>query len=769
MTISHAILRTCLFVVPITLPVVTQLQADDSATADRQQRMISQLIAHRGASAERPECTAAAITRAIETGATAVEVDVRTSADGQLFILHDATLNRTTNGTGAASERTLAELQALDAGSWFDPNYANQRIPSLIEAAELCSGRIDLLLDLKEQGEAYDRKVAEIIQQHGDPARTIVGVRSVAQALAFRRLLPTARQLGLIPELEQIEAFAAAGTETIRLWPRWLDDESEPVRRIREAGCNLHLNGTLGLPEETLTLLQHMPDSLSSDHPARLRHTLQSIAEQKLPGQQLQQLVEIVDGTDVQISSGFARERSFLNRDYQMLQLPPQTSGLPRYVFAGGAGHQVRIRFRSPAVVLAVFEYNNTGLWSFPDKLSPEKAGWHRLQRQVYRGSSNPGNDKQPNFADIWYREFAPQQELAQLPQWWLCIGILSPEQAQTLAGFQPGLISRSPVSSPQYSWSTVAATPEPLLVPELTSLQQFRDWQTAQRKKFREQFLYPHDGTIELHAHEPAVRAFGTQQQIDVTLNGQRIFRYFRLQPRHRQAPGPAVVCFMGHGQIAQLLDEDDSYQHACARRLAELGYLVFAMENAGMSPSSDNHLDLDQALRLEGYGWYSLLFAHQDILLQQVFRDNLVDPRRVGVAGVSTGGLLALTAAVLEPRIAAASVQGIFGSMRVSFIRDRHRHCTCGAIPGLLPEFDLPQLALLTDACHLQICNGSDDGFPPQEAERCLRLIEPVMQFAGAPLPELKVPAGRHEFQFELAAEFLQTALRVQPENSP
>ena len=78
---------------------------------------VSQIIAHRGASTERPECTLAAIRRAIEVGATAVEVDVRTSRDGNLFILHDATLDRTTNGEGAASNLTLAELQQLaDSG-----------------------------------------------------------------------------------------------------------------------------------------------------------------------------------------------------------------------------------------------------------------------------------------------------------------------------------------------------------------------------------------------------------------------------------------------------------------------------------------------------------------------------------------------------------------------------------------------------------------------------------------------------------------------------
>lgn len=244
---------------------------------------VTQIIAHRGASAERPECTLAAIGRAVEVGATAVEVDVRTSRDSELYILHDATLDRTTNGQGPANALTLSELQQLDAGSWFDPAYHGQRIPSLIQAAKECRGRIDLLLDLKEQGDRYDHQVVDVIRTYGDPAKTIVGVRSVAQAERFRLLLPESRQLALIPDVESIEDFAKAGVDTIRLWPRWLDDSDEPVKRVRAAGKRLHLNGTLGEFDETLGLLAFVPDSLSSDHPGRLKKTLERIARRDTP------------------------------------------------------------------------------------------------------------------------------------------------------------------------------------------------------------------------------------------------------------------------------------------------------------------------------------------------------------------------------------------------------------------------------------------------------------------------------------------------------
>jgi glycerophosphoryl diester phosphodiesterase len=250
--------------------------ADDLATSARR---VTQIIAHRGASSERPECTLAAIRRAIEVGATAVEMDVRTSKDGVLFLLHDATLDRTTDGEGSAAARTISELKQLDAGSWFNPAYKTERIPTLREALSACRGQIDVVLDLKEQGAAYAKQVAAEVRECGEPSETIVGVRSVAQAQQIRMLLPQARQLGLIPNTDSIEAFADAGVETIRLWPRWLTtDGNGLVERVRKAQAKLHLNGTLGTAEEIRPLLAHGPNSLSSDDPRRLMQTLNDFA-----------------------------------------------------------------------------------------------------------------------------------------------------------------------------------------------------------------------------------------------------------------------------------------------------------------------------------------------------------------------------------------------------------------------------------------------------------------------------------------------------------
>jgi glycerophosphoryl diester phosphodiesterase len=238
---------------------------------------VRQTIAHRGASAERPENTLSALRRAIRVGATATEVDVRTSSDNELVLLHDDTLDRTTSGTGPISAVSLKQLRQLDAGSWFDSRYRHQTVPTLREALVVCRGRIDILLDLKGTGEEYVNKVMGEVEKYGDPGRTIIGVRSVEQARMFRSRLPQARQLGLIPDTDAIEPFIDAGVETIRLWPKWLSDTSL-VTRVADGGAALHLNGTDGSKQEVLELLQYGPASLSSDDPHRLVRTLRSLS-----------------------------------------------------------------------------------------------------------------------------------------------------------------------------------------------------------------------------------------------------------------------------------------------------------------------------------------------------------------------------------------------------------------------------------------------------------------------------------------------------------
>jgi len=103
---------------------------------------IIEIIAHRGFSAVAPENTLAALEAALDAGADAVEFDLHTAACGTPVLFHDAMLSRTTNGVGPLRRRTLEQLKALDAGKWFSPDFAGERIPSLEEALRALKGRI---------------------------------------------------------------------------------------------------------------------------------------------------------------------------------------------------------------------------------------------------------------------------------------------------------------------------------------------------------------------------------------------------------------------------------------------------------------------------------------------------------------------------------------------------------------------------------------------------------------------------------------------------
>lgn len=109
-----------------------------------------QIMLHRGQSDAAPENTIPAMQAAIESGMEWVEVDVRLTRDGHHVILHDDTLDRTTNGQGPVKEKTLDEIQTLDAGSWFAKRYKGETIPDLIELLNFCKGKINVYLDCKD-------------------------------------------------------------------------------------------------------------------------------------------------------------------------------------------------------------------------------------------------------------------------------------------------------------------------------------------------------------------------------------------------------------------------------------------------------------------------------------------------------------------------------------------------------------------------------------------------------------------------------------------
>lgn len=116
------------------------------------------IMGHRGAAALEPENTLLSIARAIEIGVDALEIDVRLSKDKEIVVIHDSSVDRTTNGTGPVGSYTLEEIKKLDAGK-------GERIPTLQEVIDLIGNKVRLVIELKEEG--IEKRVVELIKKNG--------------------------------------------------------------------------------------------------------------------------------------------------------------------------------------------------------------------------------------------------------------------------------------------------------------------------------------------------------------------------------------------------------------------------------------------------------------------------------------------------------------------------------------------------------------------------------------------------------------------------
>ena len=130
------------------------------------------IIAHRGFKKNYPENTLVAFQAAIDAGVQMIELDVTLSRDRKLVVIHDATLERTTNGHGPVKDYTMEELKQLDAGSWFHSDFADQRLPELGEVLDLVNGRAITNIEIKANAyepnhppDAIETQVVELVKQ----------------------------------------------------------------------------------------------------------------------------------------------------------------------------------------------------------------------------------------------------------------------------------------------------------------------------------------------------------------------------------------------------------------------------------------------------------------------------------------------------------------------------------------------------------------------------------------------------------------------------
>lgn len=217
--------------------------ASTSAAAPRQPVTI---VAHRGLAYGMPENTLAAFRKSIERGVEIIELDVRTTRDGHLVILHDETLDRTTDCTGSLANSSLERIKSCRAG-W--PSHDGEQIPTFSEVLDFARDRqVRLLLDVKP-GTSVSHVLREI-RGHGAEAKVILGLRRTNDVAHVRSHAPAVQVLAFMPNLADVNEFATSGANIVRLWSDWVDADPDSVARTRALGLKVWIMVGRKLPKE---------------------------------------------------------------------------------------------------------------------------------------------------------------------------------------------------------------------------------------------------------------------------------------------------------------------------------------------------------------------------------------------------------------------------------------------------------------------------------------------------------------------------------------
>ncbi|MGW6390398.1 glycerophosphodiester phosphodiesterase [Streptomyces sp. NPDC055103] len=244
--------------------------AGNGATAVRAAPTV---IAHRGASSAAPENTLVSDEVARRSGAKWIENDVQPSGDGVPYILHDTTVDRTTDGTGPVRSLTAAQLDALDAGSWFAPAYAGARVPTLAaQLADLRERGGNLLLEIK--GGHTHAEVARIVQDIREQSMTgRVFVQSFdIPSLRHTRALAPELPIGLLRGTLDADPVALAedlGLAAYNVSDTALATRPGVVRELHAAGVAVNV-WTVDKPARWKVLSDLGVDGIITNRPAEL-------------------------------------------------------------------------------------------------------------------------------------------------------------------------------------------------------------------------------------------------------------------------------------------------------------------------------------------------------------------------------------------------------------------------------------------------------------------------------------------------------------------
>lgn len=225
-------------------------------------------IAHRGASGRFPENTLRAFNAAIDAGVQMCELDVQLTSDGALVVIHDETVERTTDGNGAVRAMTLVQLKRLDAGVRFRTEFKGERVPTLEEVMTLAEGRCGLNIEIKSAG--VEHKVCELIVRRGALATAMISSFDW-DALAVVRHFEPRMRVGLLASQWPARLVGAAfelKAESIN--PRANMVTEDLCIAAHERNLSVY-TWTVDEPVEMRRLIAFGVDGIMTNFPERLR------------------------------------------------------------------------------------------------------------------------------------------------------------------------------------------------------------------------------------------------------------------------------------------------------------------------------------------------------------------------------------------------------------------------------------------------------------------------------------------------------------------
>jgi glycerophosphoryl diester phosphodiesterase len=230
------------------------------------------LFAHRGASAHAPENTLASFKRALEDGAEAVELDVKLTSDGKVVVLHDQTVDRTTNGHGDVRTMSLADVKRLDAGACFSPEFVGEPIPTLDEVFSAVGKKLFINVEITNYAtptDALPPRVVELVRSHGLQDWVMFSSFNALNLIRLKGMLPQV-PVGILAEQgspgKWARGFVGRFVAPKIVHPYFSDVDEAFVLRQHGDDRRVHV-WTVNDPQEMRRLFQLKVDGIFTDDP----------------------------------------------------------------------------------------------------------------------------------------------------------------------------------------------------------------------------------------------------------------------------------------------------------------------------------------------------------------------------------------------------------------------------------------------------------------------------------------------------------------------